>query len=207
MNGTRSHAYSPRSHLVSLEGQIRDSLCGKLLPEIAQNRNYINDTDIQNRISNLASVSPDVADQDTPFLTPDVVRNLAYLSPARRESICLKLSQAMAMSAFTKDMNRSMDVLTAASQNPNLPPNRKQELEAKRAQLKDQIELTLKLKQEQSKPLGEIMQYIAQEGIIAQDEAVGAALSQESESRSQHSHYERMNDCADGIFCSASGRP
>jgi hypothetical protein len=200
--GSRTHPYSPRSYLISIQNQVQDRFCGKLLPEIAQGGSFVNDAEIQKQISALPTTS---TEQEAEFLTPDLVRNLAYLPKIRRDRICQKLSQAMAMSAFTRDMNRSLDVLTAASQNPNLPPNRKQEIEGKRAQLKDQIDLTLRLRQEQSKPMGEVMQYIDQEGLAAQDDSIRANLSQESQFHSKQSHYERMNDCADGIFCSASG--
>ena len=199
--GPRSHPYSPRSYLVSLEKQVQDDFCGKLLPQITQNTSFVNDSDIERQIK-LLPTGP--SDQDPSVLTPDLVRNLAYLPPARRDRVCTKLAQAMAMSAFTRDMNRSLDVLTAASQNPNLPPNRKLEIDQKRTQLNEQIELTLRLRQEQSKPMGEVMQYIAQEGITAQDDAVRTTLTQESTARENHSHRQRMNDCADGIFCQSS---
>jgi hypothetical protein len=202
--GGQAHASSPRSYLLTLQDQVRQSFCEKLLPEIAQKQTFINDSDIQKGIDALPTAS---SEQETSFLTPEVVRNLAYLPPIRRERICLKLSQAMAMSAFTRDMNRSLDVLTAAGQNPNLPPNRKSEINEKRTELKDQIDLTLKLRQEQDKPVNEVMQYIAQEGLAAQDEAVRSTLTQESTTRSKQSHYNRMNDCADGIFCGNAGSP
>jgi hypothetical protein len=199
--GPRAHAYSPRSHLIYMESEIATGLCGKLLPELAtgiQGANFINDSEIEKRIKQLPSAP---GEEETRFLTPDLVRNLAHLPPSRRDRVCLKLSQAMAMQAFTRDMNRSMDVLTVAGQNPNLPPNRRLEIESKRAALKDQVDLTLKLRQEQSKPVGEVMQYIAQEGLIAQDEATRESLSQESTVQAKTSHAARMNDCADGVFC------
>ena len=104
------------------------------------------------------------------------------------------------MQGFTRDMNRSMDVLTVAAQNPNLPPNRKQEIEQKRLALKDQVDLTLKLRQ-QSKPLGEVMQFISSEGIAAQDEATQTNLNIETGIEAKAAHSARMNDCADGVFC------
>jgi hypothetical protein len=202
--GKQEHAYSPRSYLLATERDVEATLCGKILPQIAQGRDYVTDQDIDTQMSALTAAS---SDDTSTHLNSDLVRNLAYLPPARRDRICLRLAQAIAMTKFTRDMNRALDVLTAAAQNPNLPPNRKQEIEDKRTQLKEQVELTLKLRQEQSRPMGEAMQYIAQEGLAAQDDAVRTSLSQESSTRSNHSHYERMNDCADGIFCQSNGRP
>ena len=98
-------------------------------------------------------------------------------------------------------MNRAIDVLTVAAQNPNLPPNRKAEIEQKRQALKDQVELTLRLRQEQAKPIGEAMQYITSEGLAAQDEATRANIATQSGIESKNSHAARMNDCADGVFC------
>ncbi|MGK5086524.1 hypothetical protein WDW86_03105 [Bdellovibrionota bacterium FG-2] len=196
--GPRSHAYSPRSYLISMEQQIAQAFCGKLLPEFATNPQYITDAEIVRRMKALPSAP---GEDETPMLTPDVVRNLVYLPKMRRDRICLKLSQAMAMQAFTRDMNRSIDVLTVASQNPNLPPNRKLEIDQKRQGLKDQVDLTLRLRQEQAKPVGEIMQYITAEGLNAQDEATRSNLSVQSGTESKASHAVRMNDCGDGVFC------
>ncbi len=196
--GPRANAYSPRSYLLSLESQIATEFCGKLLPELAGGREYIPDAEIARRMRALPSTGTEA---EAPMLTPDVVRNLSFLPPGRRDRICMKLSQAMAMQGFTRDMNRSIDVLSVASQNPNLPPNRKQEIEAKRQSLLDQVDLTLRLRQEQSRPMGEVMKYIAEEGLMAQDEATRRNLDSESTANSTRSHSQRMNDCADGVFC------
>ena len=185
-----------------MENDVQDAFCAKMLPALASSSHYVNDPVIQAQIDALPTAP---GEQERSFLNLDVVRNLAYLPEPRRSRICRKLTQAMAMNAFTRDMNRSLDVLTAASQNPNLPPNRKAEIEEKRTQLKEQVELTLRLRQEQEKPVGEVMQYIAQEGLAAQDEAVRQNLTQETTSRSTASHDQRMNDCADGVFCGQSG--
>lgn len=203
--GPRAHAYSPRSHLISMEQEISQKLCGRLIPNLANSLSggsYVNDGEIAREIKSLSSNSKEDAAQ---LLTPDVVRNLAFMPKVRRERVCAKLSQAIAMEAFTRDMNRSLDVLTVAAQNPNLPPNRRQEIESKRMALKDQIDLTLKLRQEQEKPAGEVMKYISEEGLIAQDQATRESLMQDSSAQAYRSHSARMNDCADGVFCGDGG--
>ena len=202
--GPRAHAYSPRSYLLSMEQQISQTFCGKLLPELATSSQFIADAEIARRMKALPSAP---GEEEAPMLTPDVIRNLSYLPKMRRDQVCLKLSQAMAMQAFTRDMNRSIDVLTVAAQNPNLPPNRKLEIEQKRLALKDQVEMTLRLRQEQAKPVGEVMQYIAAEGLAAQDEATRENLATQSGGELKASHAARMNDCADGIFCGAGPSP
>jgi hypothetical protein len=205
--GPRSHAYSPRAHLLLLEKTVGEEFCGKLIPALTQSsagNRYLTDSEIEKRIKELSKKTHAAsigAVDELEFLTPDLVRNLAYLPTARRNRICQKLSQALAMTTFTRDMNQSLDVLTVASHNPNLPPNRKLEIENKRSALKDQVDLTLKLRQEQNKPMGEVMQYIAQEGLVAQDQATHDTLTRESDSHSKDSHLRRMNDCADGVFC------
>jgi hypothetical protein len=207
--GPRSHAYSPRSHLVASERAISDELCGRLVPEIIEVQhgpNYVTDEQIQRRLDRL-SAGPDAAEAPSRVITPDVIRNLAHLPGARRERVCAKLAQGLAMSTFTRDMNRALDVLSTAAQNPNLPPNRRQEIEQKRQGLKDQVELTLRLRQEQAKPVGEVMQYIAAEGLAAQDEATRSSLANEEAARDQRSHAARVNDCADGVFCGTEGQP
>ena len=197
--GPRSHAYSPRSYLLAIEDQVSQAFCGRLLPELASSANYVPDDEIARQIRALPTNS---SEQEGPMLTPDVVRNLSYLPKARRDRICQKLSQAMSMQAFTRDMNRTLDVLTVAAQNPNLPPNRQKEVEQKRQSLKEQVELTLQLRQEEAKPVGEVMQYVANEGLAAQSEATRTNLASESGVESKASHDSRMNDCADGLFCS-----
>lgn len=202
--GPRAHAYSPRSYLISMEQQISQAFCEKLLPELATSSQFIPDAEIARRMKTLPSAP---GEDETPMLTPDVIRNLSYLPRLRRDRICLKLSQAMAMQTFTRDMNRSIDVLTVAAHNPNLPPNRKSEIEQKRQALKDQIDMTLRLRQEQAKPVGEIMQYITAEGLAAQDEATRSNLTAQGSADAKASHTSRMNDCADGLFCTATERP
>lgn len=202
--GPRAHAYSPRSYLISMEQQISDAFCGKLLPDLSSATQFIPDGEIERRMKLLPSAP---GEDEAPMLTPDVVRNLSYLPKMRRDRICLKLSQAMAMQAFTRDMNRSIDVLTVAAQNPNLPPNRKSEIEQKRQALKDQVDMTLRLRQEQAKPVGEVMQYITAEGLAAQDEATRSNLAAQGSSDMKASHTARMNDCADGVFCDSHVTP
>ena len=196
--GSQTHAYSPRSYLLSMQEKTSEEFCKKLLPTIAAGSQYITDDEIKKRISALP-VAP--GEEEASPLTPDIVRSLSYLPPIRRDQICLKLSQTLATQSFARDMNRAIDVLTVAAQNPNLPPNRKAEIEQKRQALKDQVELTLHLRQEQAKPIGEAMQYITSEGLAAQDEATRANIATQSGIESKNSHAARMNDCADGVFC------
>lgn len=59
----------------------------------------------------------------------------------------------------------------------------------------------LRLRHEQSKPVGEVMQYIAAEGLAAQDASTRSSLAHEEAIRDQLSHAARMNDCADGVYC------
>lgn len=200
--GPRAHPYSPRSYLISMEQQSYQAFCKQLLPAIAAqsegNGKYVKDADIEDMLKQLPTSSNE---DEGPFLTPDIVRNLAYLPSERRDRVCLKLSQTMALQSFIRDMNRSIDILATTAQNPNLPPNRKLELENKRNELKDQLDITLRLHNEESEPVGKVMQYIDQEGLTAQDESTRDRLSAELGSRNQSNHAYRMNDCADGVFC------
>ncbi len=198
--GTQSRASSPRSYLLAMQEKTMQDFCGKLVPSLAQGGQYVTDDEIRKSI-NALPIAP--GEEEAPMLTPDVVRNLAYLPQNRRDRICLKLSQTLATQSFARDMNRAIDVLTVAGQNPNLPPNRKAEIEQKRQSLKDQVDLTLKLRQEQAKPVGEAMQYITSEGLAAQDESTRSNLAIQSGMESKVSHTSRMNDCADGVFCDA----
>ena len=201
--GPQSHAYSPRSYLLAMQEKTVQDFCGKLIPSLSSGSQYVTDEEIQKRL-NALPVAP--GEEEAPLITPDIVRSLTYLPPTRRDRVCLKLSQTLATQSFARDMNRALDVLTVAAQNPNLPPNRKAEIEQKRQALKDQVELTLRLRQEQAKPVGEAMQYITSEGLAAQDESTRANLAVQSGMEMKVSHTARMNDCADGVFCGAQQR-
>jgi len=198
--GPQSHASSPRSYLLAMQERTVQDFCGKLLPSLSSGSQYVTDAEIQKRLDSLP-IAP--GEEEAPIITPDVIRSLSFLPPNRRDRICLKLSQTLATQSFARDMNRALDVLTVAAQNPNLPPNRKAEIEQKRQALKDQVELTLRLRQEQAKPVGEAMQYISSEGLAAQDEATRSNLALQSGVEMKASHTTRMNDCADGVFCDA----
>ncbi|CAM6053770.1 unnamed protein product [Sphagnum tenellum] len=203
--GPKHTAYSPRLHLNLLEKEYHQDLCGKILPELATAADadrFIDDQKIQAQIRKMAQKNRSGENEHIfDILTPDLIRNLAYLPAYRRRHICLKLSQAMAMQTFTQDMNRSLDMLSVAAQNPHLPPNRKSEIESKRVALKDQIDVTLKLQHEQSKPMGDILQYAAEEGINARNTATQQSLSGESAMQSNFKNRASINDCSDEYFC------
>lgn len=199
---------SPRAYLGELEGSLQNDLCQRLVPEMVSARDRqreLSDDELKREIKRLASLNSSLSEEQLLVLSPSLLRNLAYLPLNRRARICSKLAQALAMTNFSKEMHDALDLLTIAAQNPHLPPNRKQEIENKRVALKDQIELTLALKHEQQKPLGEVLHYIAEEGLQAQDEAIQQNLQLEAAQRSGMDQRIRLKDCSDGVFCSDTG--
>ena len=194
--GPRQSSLTPRMYLQTIEKKTFEELCTKIMrrADNAEGRPIdalVTDDELQ-------ALTPQFK---RPLIDRQTLRALGVMSPKERFEACKALSDSVSMSVFSSDVNRSLEMLTTLSQNPNLPPNRKQEIEQKRQGLKDQVDLTLKLRQEQAKPVGEVMQYIAQEGLAAQDEATRENLVSQSSVEMKASHATRMNDCADGVFC------
>ncbi len=92
-------------------------------------------------------------------------------------------------------------MLTTLSQNPNLPPNRKQEIEQKRRALKDSVEMTLSLKQQKSTPLNTALSQINQEGQRLHNELLDEALSRDADTQSIQRVKALFTDCADNVLC------
>jgi hypothetical protein len=111
----------------------------------------------------------------------------------------------MALTVFTKDVNRSVDVLTIAAQNPNLPPERRAELEEKRRGFKESVDLTLELERQRNEPLRTVLREINDQGGLYRDRYTGDVMREdESTIRAQRTRQTFL-DCADGIMCAGGG--
>ena len=195
--GPRASPMTPRTYLQSIERTTYDKLCNRILSKMDQAGSAlpvdqtISDTDLKDLNKNAAQASIDRS----------TIRALAAMSPKQRGMACKKLSDATAMTLFSNDVNRSLDVLTTLSQNPNLPPQRKQEIEEKRRALKEQIEMTVELQRERSEPLNQVLAQIHEEGSRLQEEEVGEVLNAEFNSESNHQANLNWTDCSDGVMC------
>ena len=195
--GPRGGPLTPRTYLQSLERTTYDELCNKILGKIINAGpqtpidQIVSDTDLRNLSSN----------SDQLLVDRQTLRALSYMSPKQQRWACKKLADASAMTLFSTDINRSLDVLTTLSQNPNLPAKRKQEIEDKRRALKEQIEMTVALQKQRSEPLNQVVSHIQEEGNRLQSEAVADGLDSDTNSQANHRNQANLLDCSDGVMC------
>jgi hypothetical protein len=195
--GPRSMPITPRTYLQSLETATHEKLCRNVVKRVLE-ANGKTSLDVLVTDDDLRAISPGT---ERPLVDRQTIRALAYMSPKQRDYACQKLSDAIAMTTFSRDINRSLDVLTTLSQNPNLPPQRKQELEQKRRALKEQIEVTLALQHQKNDPLNSVLSQVNETGSQLQNAAVGATLQSDAGIDSNRRARMKLMDCTDGIMC------
>lgn len=200
--GPRKRALTPYTHLAGLQKAKEDDLCEGLLKKV-ENESYrrsvdeiVSDSDL-NRISGNSKIQ--LIDRQT-------IEALVYMPRAQRLHACKKLADGIALTIFTNDLNRSLDVLTVAAQNPNLPPHRRQEIERKRQALKESVEMTLELQKQRNEPLNRVVSQINRDGTEWRTRAGERVI--ETDSAKINSERTRMilMDCADGIMCERGGK-
>lgn len=198
--GTRAFGITPRTHLAGLEREIHDRLCVNLIGKLdsAQSGNglaAVNEGDLETV----------VGVQGQALLDRQTIRNLAIMPFKSRSLYCQRLASSIALARFSEDMNRSLDVLSLASQNPNLPERRKKEIEDKRDTLKRQVQSTIELQRERNAPLNQVISQINREGQDLHVELSEQRLRQDLSDRESASTDSRFFDCADGVLCDKSG--
>lgn len=97
-------------------------------------------------------------------------------------------------------------MLTTLAQNPNLPPQRKEEIQEKRRALKEQIELTVDLQKQRSEPLNQVLSQIQEEGNRLQSETTAQGLSSDASAESNQRNDDTYRDCSDWVFCKPEAR-
>lgn len=195
--GPRQAPLTPRTYLQSLEKTTYDKLCKKIMGKLEVSGSYapvdqiISDSELKDISNNSEQL---LIDRQT-------LRALSYMSPNQKDRACKKLADASAMTLFSNDLNRSLDVLTTLAQNPNLPPQRKLEIEQKRQALKEQIEMTVELRRERSEPLNQVLAQIHEEGSRLQSQSVADDLDTTANAESNHRTDVNFLDCSDGVMC------
>ncbi len=193
--GPRKFALTPRSHLQKLQDEIEAKLCHGVLVKIdkAQDKypeSIVTDDDLK-----------EISGSKSFLIDRQTVRYLSLLPLRKRSVYCEKISKSIALSRFSRDMNQSIDLLTIAEQNPNLPDKRKSELRYKRESLKDSIDMTLSLHRERNEPLNRVMAQISSEGRRFQDRANARALDLDSAGASSGRVRATLFDCSDQLLC------
>lgn len=195
--GPRRTPLTPRTYLQSMESTTYEKLCDKVMKKV-EDRGSLVPID---QIISEADLKDLSNNSDQLLIDRQTIRAMAYMNPKQRERACKKLSDAAAMTAFSNEMNRSLDVLTTLAQNPNLPPQRKQEIEEKRKALKEQIELTVQLQKQRSEPLNQVLSQIHNEGNRLQSQSIADDLSSDANTESNRSLDANFMDCSDSVMC------
>lgn len=195
--GNKNIAITPTSHLAAIERTTFDNLCEKLLKEVDKKLNktpfryIVTDKDLK-KIS---------GDKKKKLIDRQTIKALAYMPDRARRLACKKLASAIAMNLFSSQMNKTLDILSIASQNPNLPAKRKQEIKDKRESLQKSIEMTLELKEQRNDPLNEVLFKINKEGKKYRNRVIKKQLDNDVDSINRRNTRRLFMDCADQIFC------
>lgn len=195
--GSKNIAITPTSHLAAIEEATHQKLCEKLLKKVDKR---LNKEHFRYIVSNkdLKNIS---GDKKKILIDRQTIMALAYMPHRARSLACKKLSSAIAMTLFSNQMNKTLDLLTIAAQNTNLPVKRKQEINNKKESLKSSIEMTLELKKQRNTPLNKVTSLINQQGNKYRHQVIKRQLSNNVDSINKRNVRRIFMDCADSLFC------
>ena len=199
--GSRRKALTPELHLKELQDGMHQKLCDGIMVRI-------------DRDGGRKSVDQLVSDSELKALNPDstevlidrqTVEALAFMPDRQRQAACKRLADTMALTVFTKDVNRSVDLLAVATQNPNLPPERKIEIEEKRRRLKESVDLTLELQHQRNDPLRNVLREINDQGEQYRDKYSTQVMREDDNAIRSRQTRQVFIDCGDGVMCGNGG--
>ena len=195
--GPRESALTPRTYLQSIEKSTYDRLCGRIMRRIEEAGEGVSPDKLVGD-DELKSLSEEAGRQ---LVDRQTIRALSVMPPRQRKEACKALSDAVSMTVFSWNVSRSLDLLSTLSQNPNLPPNRKQEIEQKRRLLKESLDMTLTLQRQKNTPLNTTLSQINETGARIHDGLVRDALARDSDQEATQRIRTQFMDCADGVLC------
>lgn len=136
-----------------------------------------------------------------PELGIETVRKLSFMPTRARQEAVRKLGRAIASNRVIQDAEKSMEVLSLAARNPNLPPTRQQEATILRQQLKDSLELTLDMRKSEADQLTKVLSAIHKEGDYFEGGVSRRSLEGEAARKNQDRLKGLFFDCSDRVFC------
>ena len=193
--GPRQVALSPTEHLVALKKQVLDRLCGDMLGRL-RSRPL---ADVYSSVTD--SQLKSLTDSEVQYVDQQTVYYLMRLPPERRYIYCEKLAASVAVSKFSEDVTRSLQILNELAQNPNLPESRKKELQDKRRAFKEAVEITVELQKEQNAPVNQITSQINQEGQLAEASSTVRAMQIDQSQVDYRQLKNQFYDCSDSAVC------
>ena len=199
--GTRRKALTPELHLKELQNGMHKNLCEGIMVRVERESGrrtvdqVVTDTELK-------ALSPDSGDA---LIDRQTIEALAFMPYRQRQAACKKLADTMALTVFTKDVNRSVDILAVATQNPNLPPERKVEVEEKRRRLKESVDLTLELQHQRNDPLRNVLREINDQGEQYRDRYSTQLMREDDSVIRSRQTRQVFIDCGDGLMCGNGG--
>ena len=199
--GTRRKALTPELHLKELQNGMHQKLCVDIMVRVEREGNgrTVDQMVSERELKDLSPDSPEV------LIDRQTVEALAFMPYRQRQAACKRLADTMALTVFTKDVNRSVDVLAVATQNPNLPPERKTEIEEKRRRLKESVDLTLELQRQRNEPLRNVLRDINEKGEEYRDRYSAQALREDESMIRSRQTRQVFIDCGDAVMCGNGG--
>lgn len=153
----------PRRLLIRMAKGKKKELCEETLQKIDSNNGRIGQAVTQADIDKLNGNS------GVEYLDRQTIRYLSLLPYKKRKYYCNKIAWALANVQFSHETSQVLNFLSVASQNINLPPQRKQELIQKKRQLKEDLE-HVRIEQVQTNtPLNKVAAEVTREGRRYQD--------------------------------------
>lgn len=195
--GPTKRAITPRTRLHELEKDTCEKLCRGLLKKIDKNANRMS----MDRLIDTKELKDIGGNKNETYIDKQTLRYLSFLPFIKRGTYCRKLAASIALTKFSDEMNRSLDILNVLEQNPNLPTQRKDEISEKRKKLKDSIDATLRLQEVQNTPLNTVISQITKEGHFYQGQATTRVLNNEADKINSRHSQGQLFDCSDGILC------
>jgi hypothetical protein len=195
--GPKNKAITPRLRLYKIERDTYKKLCKRLLKKLDQNTSVDSLKDDELKIFG--------ENKGENYLDRQTLHYLSILPYIKRGSYCRKLAYSISLTKFSKEMNRSLDILNILEQNPNLPDNRKIEISNKRSRLKESIDSTLNLQKLQNTPLNRVISTINQEGQNYEGAYSNRILETKASRINAKRTREVLFDCADGLLCHKGG--
>ncbi|MGE3682712.1 MAG: hypothetical protein AB7G93_13385 [Bdellovibrionales bacterium] len=197
--GARKKLTTPRE-FINEEGKASEERINDLIAEIDRNDGswHLNRT-MQDKVAETfkGEMSPEVG--------YETLRKLSFMPTAQRGQAVRKLSRALASHRVVEDAEKSLELLSLAARNPNLPPLRQQEAISLREQLKDQLELTLAMRKGERNELADVLGSIHSEGDQFESGVSRRKLEGEASKHNQERLKDFFMDCSDAVFCGNGG--
>ncbi len=131
----------------------------------------------------------------------NLMQKLSFLPNRDRETAISKVSKAIATQSGIEKLEKSMELLLLASRNPNVPDAQKLEAKNLSEQLKNSLELSLKVKNSENDSFEKILAQVSDESQKYESWEFSEKLNVEKTNFGEKSLKQDFMDCSDNVFC------